>query len=268
MTSVLAPLSGALAKIERAKKHVGDLESVVAAFLKSDPYGVGFKKYADASQSGYYITRVAAPPTDIALIAGDVLQNLRSALDYFAFQVVAKGVNGPFKPWEVEYPIADSAAEYPNLRKGKVKGAQQDAIDAINTTKPYLGGNDALWRLHKLANVDRHRLLITVGSAFRSLDLGGYTIRMAAKQMPDSLFAKFVNSGGTLPVFFRTADRLFPLKEGDPLLLNVEFDEKMQFRFDVAFGEPGILEGEPILETLQQMANLVDGIVRSFASVV
>jgi hypothetical protein len=62
---------------------------------------------------------------------------------------------------------------------------RQEAIDAIDATKPYAGGNDALWRIHKLNNVDKHRLLITVGSMVRSVDIGSDMTRRMRKAFPD-----------------------------------------------------------------------------------
>jgi len=56
-------------------------------------------------------------------------------------------------------------------------------------------------------------------------------------------------------------------KVGDELLIDgpdAEVNDKMDFRFDVAFGEPGIIEGEPLLETLQGMADLVGHLIADF----
>ena len=73
--------------------------------------------------------------------------------------------------------------------------------------------------------------------------------------------------GEELPVpsaFFRPADVLFPLKVGDELFIDAvgaEPNEKMQFQFNVALHEPQIVEAQSILETLDQLAALVEGIV-------
>jgi hypothetical protein len=261
-------LVSARTKVERAKKHIEELQLVLKAFLDARPYKVGTKR-DNEGRLIYYVTSVDEPPSDLAAIVGDVLQNLRSALDHVAFRLVAVGVNGPIKPWQTEYPVADSAAEYPALRDRKVRGARQDAIDAIDATKPYAGGNDALWRVHKLNNVDKHRLLIAVGSNFRSVDVGGDLWRtmeeMRTKFYPDS------PPSAAIPIFLRPADRLFPLKVGDELFITLpdaEVDEKREFRFDVAFGEPGVMDGEPIIETLQHLADLIDGVVAGFATLV
>jgi hypothetical protein len=38
----------------------------------------------------------------------------------------------------------------------------------------------------------------------------------------------------------------------------------MQFQFDVAINEPGLIEGKPILETMLQFRERVHGIVEAF----
>jgi hypothetical protein len=60
---------------------------------------------------------------------------------------------------------------------------------------------------------------------------------------------------------------MWPLKAGDQLftdLPDAEVDQNRQFRFEVAFGEKQVVEGEPLIETLQHMADLVDNLVISF----
>ncbi len=253
-------------KIDRAKHHIRDLEGQVSAFLDTKPYKVGAKRDPKTRKPIYYIVSVSETPISIASTTGDAFQNLRSALDHLAYRLVVIGLgNPPNRPEYIAYPIADSQAQYPSLRDGKVKGARQDAKNAIDATKPYPGGNDALWRLHKLNNIDKHRLLLTVGSAFGSVNLGAEVHRLMTKAFPE----RHIASIAPPPLFIRPADRLFPLKAGDELYIggvDHEINEKMEFRFNVAFGEPGIIEGEPLLETLHQMTDLVDGLIRGFKS--
>jgi hypothetical protein len=84
-------------------------------------------------------------------------KNLRSGLDHLAyalFMVGPRGTSGsPAK--HVYFPISDDSTKYVAESRGKVKGMRRDAIDAINAVKPYKGGNDTLWVLHKLNNVDK-----------------------------------------------------------------------------------------------------------------
>lgn len=245
-------------KIERAKKHIRDLEAERDSFLRTKPYVVSTKRDAQTKRLIYYLAAVRQPPEILPVIAGDVLQNLRSALDHLAFQLVRAAGNTPSK--QTYFPVADSAAKYESAKIAKVQDMAPKAVKAIDEVKPYKGGNETIWRLHKLNNVDKHRLLIAVGSAFHSFDFGA----IARRDMERLLGAEIP----AISLFMKPADRMFPLRQGVELFIDVpdaEANEKVQFRFDVAFGEPQVAEGEPLVETLQGMADAVDTLLSDFA---
>jgi hypothetical protein len=56
---------------------------------------------------------------------------------------------------------------------------------------------------------------------------------------------------------------------GDVVFVGMPGDEKvnqkLQFTFDIAFNELGIIEGKSVIETIDEMIKLVEGIVISFA---
>ncbi|MGC1184399.1 MAG: hypothetical protein WBA31_04500 [Candidatus Dormiibacterota bacterium] len=259
------------AKVEPAKKHVNDLESEVHAFLATNPYKVGTKHDPDTRKPLHYLASVKDTPIEAATLTGDAIQNLRSALDHLVHHLVQVGTGRPGPFYHSEFPIFDSATGYKAGKGRKVQGASPEAVTAIDALNPYKGGNDTLWQLHKLNLVDKHRFLITVGSNFRSVDLGGFGFRrLLASLPPDSPMREgLAETLRTKPpqAFFSPGDRMFPLKAGDVLfegLPDNEPDEHLQFRFEVAFGEPQVLEGEPLLETLHQMADLVGNVVSAF----
>jgi hypothetical protein len=67
-----------------------------------------------------------------------------------------------------------------------------------------------------------------------------------------------------MDAFLMPADKGFPLKEGFELYIGAADDKpnpQQQFRFTVALNEPGICEGQPLLESLHQLTALVEGIV-------
>lgn len=246
-------------KVERAKEHLAQLDFAVRAFLETNPYTVGTKNDPQTRKLIYYVTEIKPVPQRIAAIAGDILQNLRSALDHLAHQLVLANRGKPTV--DTCFPVFDDAAKYKAGVQRKIQGMSDAAIRAIDAIKPYEGGNDTLWKIHKLNNIDKHRLVLTVGSAFQSVDLGAHVIRRAAEINP--AFA-----GIDLHAFFKPADRLFPLKVGDELLIDApdaKVNEKVQFAFDIAFGEPGILEGAPLIDTLKGFAEEVDGLILDFA---
>ena len=56
----------------------------------------------------------------------------------------------------------------------------------------------------------------------------------------------------------------FPLKVGFELYIGAVDEKpnpKLQFQFDVVLNEHGIIDGEPVLGTIQRFAKLVDEIV-------
>jgi hypothetical protein len=263
-------LAGPRAKVERAKRHVEELKCAVQAFLDTGPYEVRADMDSNGRVKGpYRLTRVEVAPIHFAGIAGDVLSNLRSALDHIAYRAVTVGLTQPpAKPWEIEYPIADSANEYPALRDKKVKGARQDALDAIDASRPYRGGEDALWRIKKLNNIDKHRFLLTVGSAFRAVNFKSVieTHRRGMRYTGSDGLERMTGRETTVPdIWIKPADRMFPLEVGKELpSFNIDPDKKMEYIFDIAFGEPHIVEGEPLIKTLQYMVDVVDNLLPGF----
>jgi len=252
-------------KVERANKHIDELKSAIIAFKESDPYKISAKHDPQTRKLIYYLVDVQPVPTRIACIAGDTLHNLRGALDHLAYRLFRVGAGDTADAKHVYFPIFDDAAKYQAGLNGKVHGMRKDAIDAIDVVKPYKGGNDTLWRLHKLNNVDKHRLLITVGAAFSSMNIGahgGALLAELAKQhgFPDP---------PPLDLYVSPKDRMFPLKVGDELFIDApdaKVNEKIDFQFDIAFGEPGVVDGDSILETLKGMSDLVGNIVSDFGA--
>lgn len=252
------------AKIGRAEKHLKDLEAEVQSFFKSQPYQVDVRRDSRSQKLVYYLASVRNMPPDIPVITGDVLHSLKNALDHLAYQLAHIGTNGkgPFK--HIYFPIADDDKKYKNQRMGQLRGLRPDAIKAIDAIKPYKGSNDLLWQLHKLNIIDKHRQLVTVGSAYGSVNIGPGLSRKMKKTWEESGFegAEMIPS---LDLFLRPADNLFPLKTGDELYISepdAEVDPQMQFKFVIVFGE-SIAEGEPLLQLLHQMIKMVNDIVLS-----
>lgn len=253
-------------KVERSREHVRTLEAEVRSYLSSNPYVIGTKRDPESRRLIYFLVSVQPTPHRVSAILGDTIHNLRSALDHLAYQLVWVGT-GKAPLSHVYFPIADDQARYLEQRRHQMKGAPPPAIAAIDALTPYKGGNDQLWRLHKLNNVDKHRVLITAGSAFQSVNIGAYLSREMQKQFASSPSASKPVEFPVLDLFIKPADRMFPLKQGDELFIDGPDaipNEKLQFRFEVAFGEQGVVFGEPIIETLASMVTLVESIVPTF----
>ena len=254
-------------KVERAQKHILELQADIEGFYEIKPYLTVAKRDPNTRQMVYRLDVCSDPPDRFSVITGDVLQNLRSALDHLVWQLVEANGNTPVST--NAFPICEGLGEYQSPRTERlVKGVAPSAKKPIDDTKPYHGGNDTLWKLHRLNNVDKHRLLITVGGAFRHMDIGpilmGHLIEGAKGQsvIDPSIIAKQKFS-----LQLRPTDRLFPLKQGYELFRDApdaEWNKDVTFAFEIAFGEPQVAEGEPLLETLQGMKDLVNNLISDF----
>lgn len=262
---MVASLDSVRQKIERANQHIEELKAAVLAFKATDPYKISTKRNPQTRELVYYIVSAEPIPAPIAAILGDILQNLRSVLDHLAYQLFIAAGGDPAKSAHIYFPIFDDISAYKAKSLGKVQGIKQNAIDAIDAIKPYKGGNDTLWLLHKLNNIDKHRLVITVGAAFSEFNIGQH---LGAVKVRELLESKGIPLPPQFPdVYMRTRDRMFPLKAGDELFIDApdaKENEDIKFLCDIAFGEPGISEGESIIETVQGMADLVTQIVFDF----
>ena len=220
-----------------ANKHIHDLNAAVRSFLDSKPYKVATKRNPDTRQLIYYVASAEPIPTSFATITGDVLNNLRSSLDHLAQQLYLVGTesaNG-YRD-KTSFPIAETAKKFKAGLLGKVQGMKQDACNAICALEPYQGGQGAdLWPFHRLNNIDKHRLIVSVGSALVGVGVSFPMVQMLPK------------------ISIRPANILFPLKAGDEIFVDfpdAEWDENQDFTFQIVIYEPGVIEGKPLVKTL------------------
>ena len=175
-------LEGVRVKFRRAERHIQEVMTAIEAFRATEPYEIDTRRDPETRRLIYYLSKASDVPANVSVIASEVLQSLRSALDHIAYQLVVAGTgqHGPFT--HVYFPIFDSETAYNAQKARYVRGMRQDAIDAIDALRPYKDGNDALWKLHKLNIIDKHRLLVTVGAQVEASIWGVHTGQM---QFPD-----------------------------------------------------------------------------------
>lgn len=228
-------------KIERANKHIADLDREAGIFLSSNPYEITTKRNPQTRQLIYYLTRVDPIPTQLTAIVGDVVQNLRSALDHLAQQLWLVNNPGATSAGDVYFPTDSSAAQFKANAPGKIKGLRQDAIDAIYRIEPYDGGQGGdLSVLNRLNRIDKHQ-------------------KVFQKLWPGETSPK-------IDYWVRPADN-GPLKVGSELVVlgpDAEFDKDVKFKIAIALDEPGIVERKPLMVTLKHFADLVGNTVTLF----
>jgi len=151
-------------KIERANKHLKELEEAVIPYAKPTFKTLSVEFQTETGKPVLNSRPLLVYGPEIPAIAGDVVHNLRCALDHLAYQLVLVGVafgETPPKKWQdVQFPIAHSSDSYKTAKERRIQGARREAIEAVDALKPYKDGNDPLWLLSKLDNADKHSFIL------------------------------------------------------------------------------------------------------------
>lgn len=107
----------------------------------------------------------ALPPQELIpkwhCFVGDIVHNLRSSLDHLACAMVLEG--GGKVTNSIYFPLAESEAAFEKrIVNGCLLGARASDINVVRQLKPYRGGADRLFQLHRLDNIDKHRRILVV----------------------------------------------------------------------------------------------------------
>jgi hypothetical protein len=256
-------LRGPRLKLDRAKKHLNDLEEGVNRFFETDPYELFVEDNLEAGQRQHKIRRVDPVPDALGLIAGDVIHNLRSALDHLVWQLVIANGKKP-DDMRTEFPVWSKEAGFKKGKPGRAKGISKEALNVLYGLKPYQGGNDALWLLHQLDIVDKHRLLLAVASVAKGvvIDFGGLANEWFDKAPGEAFEPVKIGINAAEPEILAPNIVVF----GQPLGSN-EHDD-VEITIAVSLDEATIPRGEPVVETLSQLSSFVNEVIDLFAPLI
>ncbi len=226
-----------LLKLARAHHHFAKLKADIQRFERSNP-AVLVPEFKP-NRPGHDIRFIVRKPVPIRYgpMIGDVIYNLRAALDYAVYELTIAHTGHPLdgtafpicrtrQHWE--QPSRKTACGFaPNTGRYKLRGVHPKVRSSISRIQPFRrkGHWPLLW-LEELWNADKHRTLHIV-SAVPNDAVGHMTLRGGAlvtrqvfyRGIPDNnaIVARFTYSNGTT--------------EGD---VHVE----MENSFALAFDEP------------------------------
>jgi hypothetical protein len=255
----MAKLVGAWAKIDRAKKHIADLEQVIASFSNPRPYEVLPEYNPNTRQTEYKVVKIERIPESIPLIAGDAIHNLRSALDLLAYEMHRAGAYWKSVAEDrVAFRAWGDVNKYQSGMVGIIESTSPKVYDEIVRIEPYKGGNGhALWQVSELDNIDKHRLLLTAGMAFASVDVG--PIIQARSQ--SAFTSGYQPASWEARTVLRPVTNYFPLQIGQVLHTappGSESHQQPKFSLEIQLGEPGVVEGEAVGKTLLKFVGSVE----------
>ncbi|PPJ00189.1 hypothetical protein C5E51_35425 [Nocardia nova] len=155
-------------KLEHAHMHLVELNKQVREFRRSSPYEFDPQirhPHPTCDDVYFQIVVRSAPelPDSWPLIVGDILTNLRAALDHSVYEHI-RSKKPDLKVNEIQFPIVDKPGGMTN-KKGWFDRA---VYRAINDAQPY-HSDEPHWHslaiLRDLVNADKHRALLVTNYA-------------------------------------------------------------------------------------------------------
>jgi hypothetical protein len=164
---VISGITSAKVKLVRAEKHLRAIKRCIAAYAASEPY-----KIVPKAKGKKKLNIPKSPPRQLTLLTGEMLYQMRSALDHLAFALVESNPNvtaiDPDWRDHCQFPLRTRLPKNcsPPLAKRKFASDLPGIADVpfafVERLQPYyrLGTiNNALGFLADLSNIDKHRYL-------------------------------------------------------------------------------------------------------------
>lgn len=238
------PLLASKYKIEGAKAQIKNLHASVKAFQERKPYTFGEEVDPQTGEKLYKVRLAENLPASFYTDTGSALFQLRSALDVLAC-ALAKA-NGFSDVSGTYFPFGKTKVAFETELRRKTKKLAPEARAAIESLKPYAGGNDLLFVLHDLNRGDKHVDIVPLG-----MNSAEMLINHIEMHGPGAIYAPSWQNLNDGMIIASTAG------EG-----KVEID--VNISLDIAFAQPEIVQGHPIVATLVQMSDLTEKIVDAF----
>jgi hypothetical protein len=228
-------LQSAQAKIVRAMKQRQSLEAVLTEYRNRKPYRIN----SDAPGNPK-LEITEPPPIEISLIAGEVIYQLRSALDHIFFALVEQNYPGGNVPDDIrntcQFPLCANPPGGPSNRPSVPRTSfgkkiptciPDEAFTVIESLQPYNAQHDArrlLGMLRTFSNIDKHRHLNTTVTRIDRR----HTIKFQ-NELTSTVLSPMLEDGAELhePVHFIDVAELdkSAIEVEDKFIVTVAFDE-------------------------------------------
>jgi hypothetical protein len=239
-------LHGVGLKIERAISHVAEVDALIRTF--GDSHRI-IREIEPDGVSEMVKLHVGPMPEMLPVVIGEVIFQLRSALDFVVCGLVAanhKSVE------HVHFPIAENKMKFKNMRE-IIRKLPSKAQRYLRRLKPYGDGTggrgDILWALNHLRNSDVHTGLLTLVAHGQDVEvvysISGTpesTVVVEVPQQPVERELFFARSTHGAKVDLR------------------------KINFDVAFRDIKIFEGKPLITVLQQLIQITQRISKTMGA--
>jgi hypothetical protein len=265
-------LSGSRAKLARAERHIKSLDGRIGALFKDNALPFQLVAERDANRSivrWYLVNRSGVDVPGLALIFGEVLYNLRCAMDYIVTELVQ--ASGHPVARAHQFPIYLDSAKYhkvvdplpgSNLARGPLLNVGC-GLDLFARSQPFNEPTpeaSTIWLLQQMSNADKHRQA------------------MATHPVPSGGDIEVLAQGPFRTVPPKSSDRSWDFSRRDNRVevLSLELGPKSQVKPRIALNAQIMFVMESIdpddqrpmacnMSNLRDSVNLVRGLIDSFA---
>jgi hypothetical protein len=242
-------LSSVGAKIQRSTQHFKTLNREITEYLDSGAYEAVHSFDQKERLHTFRLEVRHELPMQIRLLTGEVLFQLRSALDNLAWQLALLSGQAPSE--YTEFPIFSSRAAYVKKKKRKIGSMPVEAQAIVDEVQPYHANrpeDEALWVLHRLTNEDKHRL-----PHLAAVVPNGIFVDRRGRDLRVSLLC-----GGPIPNQAEFGRVQF-LSRDEP-----DMSAEVDILFDLAFPHESVARGRTVRNELERCGQRVDAIVNRF----
>ncbi|MCZ0732315.1 hypothetical protein [Mycolicibacterium iranicum] len=150
--------------VTRATTQYEALKSAFANWSASDGISLLGQRNPEVMRWEFDVVITSEPETNLSILAGEIFDALRRALDYIAWQIYVTGSaeRSEKRDRNIYFPIVDDPAAWEQQLKGKVPGASEAHAEALHASQPFAQADDdrgALPTLAAFINRDKHRRL-------------------------------------------------------------------------------------------------------------
>jgi hypothetical protein len=251
----LSGFEGAIGKLGRAKNQLQGLNKRFITYAESQPYRCvekfDLRPDQEIGDYRYVIESISMPKREWGVLIGELIHNLRSALDHCIYAAAQR----PSR--DNQFPIFTEREDWDKKAKRMLRSVPKEVVVLVEERQPYHAtppqrpDQHLLAVLNRLSNHDKHRLLHTAVT----------TVQNFASPRFDK--------GRDVAAIHNAEFVLGPMKEGADLVRvsitpsgpNPEVNMHGNFALGVAFtdpkGEDRVIEGADILAMLLAIYRLV-----------
>lgn len=185
--TMVSGIKSAELKLIRAAEHLKSIKRCIATYSAGKPHKIAIKPKRKKQ-----LNIPKSPPKRISILAGEMVYQMRSALDHLTFEIIKLNPNisaiDPDWREHCQFPLRLSLppGKMPPLAETEfirnLPGISHKAFTVIERMQPYYGNgpaNNMLELLANLSNIDKHRHLNLVRPRirqFQQIAVGGQVV--------------------------------------------------------------------------------------------